>query len=397
MAARDGDPDRLTAAKAEARRLRAEIPAGGVASVVVADARPRVALTASGDRGAFDRALDPLEVTAGAADFAGAFVLAESLETTGDSIAFVFLSDGGLSDAEQALLPPGTTYHAIGDQSTNRAISRLTVEPATGGLRGFVTVSNTGGPEATQTLRLDVDGATAVTREVTVGSGESVDVEVDLPAGQRVQAFLEGEDLLDADDRAYAVAPQPAPSRRARGRSRGPAARRAAGGDPGGGGDPVGDTGARPRRRPGDLRPVDVPADPQAPFLAIAPPSGAPGRGGHRQRRAAGPDAGAHRRPAAGGRRPVGGGHPLGPATRGADGRVARGGRGHAAAGAGRRGRPALRVPGLSARPSRTCPCSTPSPCSATASWPSSEGPRCRPSRCLPARRCRSTLPATAP
>ena len=83
MAARDGDPDRLTAAKAEARRLRAEIPAGGVASVVVADARPRVALTASGDRGAFDRALDPLEVTAGAADFAGAFVLAESLETTG--------------------------------------------------------------------------------------------------------------------------------------------------------------------------------------------------------------------------------------------------------------------------------------------------------------------------
>ena len=92
---------------------------------MVADARPRVALTASGDGGAFDRALDPLEATAGAADFAGAFALAESLETTGDSIAFVFLSDGGLTDAEQALLPPGTTYRAIGDQSTNRAISRL--------------------------------------------------------------------------------------------------------------------------------------------------------------------------------------------------------------------------------------------------------------------------------
>ncbi len=42
---------------------------------------------------------------------------------------------------------------------------------------------------------------------MTVGAGESVDVEVDLPAGDRVEAFLEGEDLLDADDHAYAVAP----------------------------------------------------------------------------------------------------------------------------------------------------------------------------------------------
>src|SRR5690606_24643979 len=140
--------------KAEARRLRSEIPAGGVASIVVADARPRVVLTASSDGDAFASALDPIETTAGAADFAGAFVLAESLETTGDTIAFVFLSDGGVTDAEQALLPPGTTYRSIGDASTNRAVSRLTVEPATGGLQAFVTVTGTGGPEATQTLRL---------------------------------------------------------------------------------------------------------------------------------------------------------------------------------------------------------------------------------------------------
>src|SRR5690606_32971243 len=105
-------------AKAEARRLRSEIPAGGVASIVVADARPRVVLTASGDGDAFARALEPVEAAAGAADFARAFVLAESLETTGDSIAFVFLSDGGLSDAEQALLPPGTTYRPVGEQAT---------------------------------------------------------------------------------------------------------------------------------------------------------------------------------------------------------------------------------------------------------------------------------------
>ncbi|MBN2623515.1 MAG: VWA domain-containing protein, partial [Acidimicrobiales bacterium] len=277
MAARDGDPDRLSAAKAEARRLRGEIPAGGVASIVVADARPRVVLTASGDQDAFAGALDPLEPAAGAADFAGAFVLAESLETTGDSIAFVFLSDGGVSDADQALLPPGTTYHAVGEQSTNRAISRLSVEPATGGLRAYATVTSTGGPKATQTLRLDVDGVTAVTEEVTVGAGASVDVEADLPAGERVEAFLEGEDLLDVDDRAYAVAPS----------------RRGLDVVVAGPDDPLLDAllasipGVEVTRSAtgvpapdADLaiyNQVAVPADPQAPFWAIAPPAGAPG------------------------------------------------------------------------------------------------------------------------
>jgi Mg-chelatase subunit ChlD len=277
MAANDGDPDRLATALAEARRLRAEIPDGGVASIVVADARPRVVLTASPDRGAFDSALDPIRPASGAADFPGAFVLAESLETPDDSIAFVFLSDGGLTDAEQALLPPGTVYQPVGEQSTNRAITRLTVEPASAGLRAFVTVANTGGPEATQTLRLDVDGRTAATQEVTVAGGASVDVQADLPPGERVQAFLEGEDLLDVDDRAYAVAP-----------SRRDLDVLVAGPE-----DPLldallaaipGVTVTRPE--PGIPTPdadlaiynqVDVPADPQVPFWAIAPPGGAPG------------------------------------------------------------------------------------------------------------------------
>lgn len=278
MAAKDGDPDRLAAAAAEARRLRGELPAGGVASAVVADARPRVVLTASPDRGEFADALGPVEVAPGAADFAGAFALAEGLETPGDSIAFVLLSDGGLTDAEQALLPPGTVYRAVGDESTNRAITRLTVEPRASGLHAIVTVRNTGGPEATQSLRLDVDGRTAADETVTLGSGDVVDVEVDLPAGERVEAFLEGEDLLDADDHAVAVAP---------GRRdvdvflAGPddvfleALLAAIPGievtrSPTADGAPAGVDLAIYNQ-------VPVPAEPPAPFWAIAPPGGVPG------------------------------------------------------------------------------------------------------------------------
>jgi Mg-chelatase subunit ChlD len=280
MAAHDGEPDRLADAKAEARDLRDEIPDGGMASIVVADTRPHTVLTASTDGSAFDDALGSIETTPGAADFGGAFALAEGLETTGAEIAFVLVSDGGLSDAEQRLLPPSTTYRAVGDDSTNRAITRLTVEPRGNGLFAVAALANTGGEKATQTLRLDVDGVTHYTEEVTLAAGEEKEVTVDLPGGERVEAFLEGEDLLDADDHLYAVAPR-------RGQIDVTIA------VPGADHDPVLDylfqaipgadvtwvTGSQPA--PGaDLvvyDQVDVPDDPQAPFWAIAPPNGVPG------------------------------------------------------------------------------------------------------------------------
>src|SRR5947209_8043860 len=53
MAATDGSPDRMASARAAARRLREKLPSGGVASLVVASAQPRVLLSASPDSGAF--------------------------------------------------------------------------------------------------------------------------------------------------------------------------------------------------------------------------------------------------------------------------------------------------------------------------------------------------------
>jgi Mg-chelatase subunit ChlD/uncharacterized membrane protein len=280
MAAHDGDPDRLASAKAEARRLRDEIPDGGMASIVVADTRPHTVLTASTDRSAFDDALSGIETTPGAADFGGAFALAEGLETTGAEIAFVLVSDGGLTDAEQRLLPPSSSYRAVGEDATNRAITRLTVEPRGNGLFAVVALRNTGGDDATQTLRLDVDGRTRYTEDVRLDAGEAEEVTVELPGGERVEAFLEGEDLLDADDHLYAVAPR-------RGRIDVTVA------VPGDEHDPVLDylfqsipgvevtwvRGGQPAPD-ADLvvyDQVDVPADPQAPFWAIAPPGGVPG------------------------------------------------------------------------------------------------------------------------
>jgi Ca-activated chloride channel family protein len=146
MAAVDGKPDRLEAAKDRARSLRGQLPGDGLASVVVADAQPRVVLSASPDRSAFDDAVGGIHTTAGPADFATAFTLAESVETPGAPVGFVLLSDGGLTDAQQGLLPPGTDYQRMGSRATNRAVTRLTVDPRGSGLHARVTLRNTGGP-----------------------------------------------------------------------------------------------------------------------------------------------------------------------------------------------------------------------------------------------------------
>src|SRR4029077_11067542 len=125
---------------------------GGVASLVGASAQPRVLLSASPDSAAFSDALGRVQSSPAGADFAAAFTLAESLETPGTPAGFVLLSDGGLTNAEKALVPPGTRYERVGSRATNRALSRLSVEQRGSGLHARVTVRNTGGPAAKQKI-----------------------------------------------------------------------------------------------------------------------------------------------------------------------------------------------------------------------------------------------------
>ena len=160
MLALDGEPNRIADARARALEVRRELPSGGTASVIEVGPQPRVLLSASADADAFDEAVAATRATSGRADFAAAFALAEGLETTDAAIGFVLLSDGGLSEEEQRLLPPGTTYEQVGSAATNRAVVDLDVEARPTELHVRVTIANRGGPAATQTLRLDVDGRT---------------------------------------------------------------------------------------------------------------------------------------------------------------------------------------------------------------------------------------------
>ncbi len=208
MAATDGSPDRLADAKARAKKLRRQLPTGGLASVVVAGDRARVALTTSSSADAFDAALRSIDVSAGPPDIQDAFTLAASLDSGDVPTGVVLVSDGGLTAEERALVPPGTRYERVGERAANRAVTRVTTEPRGSGQHVRVEVRNTGGPRVRQPVRLDVNGRTVASGELDLGGGAISTFEADVPAGERIEAFLDGTDLLSLDDRGVAVSAQ---------------------------------------------------------------------------------------------------------------------------------------------------------------------------------------------
>jgi Mg-chelatase subunit ChlD/uncharacterized membrane protein len=276
MAATDGHPDRLADAKAKAKSLRRQLPAGGVASVVVAGARPFVALTSSPDPAAFRSALDSVQANAGKADFATAFTLAASLETPAAPVGFVLISDGGLDDADARLVPAGTRFVPVGSRAANRGIRTVAVSPRGSGLHVRVTIRNEGGAATTQNVRVDVDGRTAAQRRVRLPERTTVEQDFDVRTGDHVEAFLEGEDLLAADNHAFAAAARRRPLKVLLAGPDDPFLTRLLAAMPG----VTVERSATARPAPeADLAIYDqvaVPAEPGTAWLAIAPPGGVP-------------------------------------------------------------------------------------------------------------------------
>jgi Mg-chelatase subunit ChlD len=273
MAAIDGDPDRLGTAVDEAKALRQELPDAGMASLVVASSRPTVLVTQSSDETEFTRAIDTIRTDGGAADFEGAFALAESLVLPDRETDFILLSDGQLLEMEQRLAPLGTRFVPVGETDTNRAITDLSVNSGPGGLQARVTLESTGGPDAVQVLRLDVDGLTVLSEEIEIPGGGVVEETFELPSGTRVAAYLDGEDLLGYDNQRFVGAPALGSLKaRVHGESRFFIDQLLSA-------IPDVDTNVAPGEEV-DFEiyaGVPLPAEPETPFIAIDVPGGAPG------------------------------------------------------------------------------------------------------------------------
>lgn len=206
MLATDEVPTRLDAARATGDGLIDTLSDGAVVSIISAQSRPRVLISATPSRSAARRALQDLESTEGSADFAEAFLLAESLETPARPATIVVVTDGGLTAEETRLVPPGAVIRSVGRTAENLAVTRLDTTDGPGGFRAIVQLRNFGSEEQNTELSVELDGAPVSSVQVEVPASSSIERSFDLgTGGGRLVAKIISNDRLAADDRAYAV------------------------------------------------------------------------------------------------------------------------------------------------------------------------------------------------
>jgi Ca-activated chloride channel family protein len=214
MLATDEVPSRLEAARSQGEQLIESLSDGALVSIISAQSRPQVLISATPSRSAANAALDNLEATEGSADFAEAFLLAESLETPARPATIVVVTDGGLTAEEARLVPPGAVIRSVGRVAENVAVGRLDTSDGPGGFRATAQIRNFGPEPQTTELVMELNGAPVASALVAVPAASSVERSFDLGTeGGRLIARIESADRLAADDRAFAVLERSRPRR----------------------------------------------------------------------------------------------------------------------------------------------------------------------------------------
>lgn len=212
MGATDVKPDRLGAALASARRLIESLPSAARVTVIEAGAQVRVPVSGASDQAAL-AALAALRPGLSGADFDSALTLAAAIAAREPDSEVVILSDGRISlpNASHLTLPGRVRYLPVGQDSANQAIGAFSVQAGAGGqsLTAFAQVVNYGTQTVQRRLVLYADGQLLTARDVTLlpGKPQALTFPGLSPDTRAIEAHLEGQDHLAADDRAWAVPP----------------------------------------------------------------------------------------------------------------------------------------------------------------------------------------------
>ena len=204
MTARDVKGSRFGAMQSTAKRLANKLPSSSLASVVTSEGVVR--LSTSSDRSAFERTINALRPSTGASRWDRATLLAKGLQTAESDTRFVLVSDGGLSETEQRLLPVGTRFEPVGKSADNLSLSDPVVLPQATGVSVAATVTNASAKQQTTTLELYVDNVKQTAKRVSIKASSSSTVRFDIRTGDKIELRLvntSGEDHLSADDRLF--------------------------------------------------------------------------------------------------------------------------------------------------------------------------------------------------
>lgn len=231
MAAVDVSPNRLEAAKMQARQMIDGLPEDARITLLAAGEAPEVRAASTRDRRQVYRALQDLQASTGGSDLAAALELASAIASGGQAgdgrgtgapeTDIVVLSDGRVELPPRVALGGRVRYEPVGSSGENQAITLLSLQAMPGGdLAAFAQVANYGRAAARRRLVLYADGQAVAAYDIEIpAGGQQAVVAEGLPAAASVvEARLDGdgqtgeEDILSLDDRAWAVNRQAEPA-----------------------------------------------------------------------------------------------------------------------------------------------------------------------------------------
>ncbi len=215
MAATDESPDRLSVAKAEARRLIAELRRGDSAALIDLRDQPRILARSDGaDTTLLLRELERLTAGGPDGDLAVALHLAQASAQNKGAPRIVVFSDESFGVTQepgrmtQAVTIAGELeWRALGTAGDNVAIVAFAARPLRNGQHQlYARVANLGATPIARTLWLDLDGKRVASEPMRLAPGAEAEWSWPLPAGtQRAEAALSGSDLQPLDDRAAVI------------------------------------------------------------------------------------------------------------------------------------------------------------------------------------------------
>jgi Ca-activated chloride channel homolog len=208
MQATDIGPNRFAAAKAEARRIIGQMPAGGKLSLVLLTRSPQILVANATDRDALRAALDQAEPTAGDGDLGQAMALAGSLLRGQEQDGQIILIGSGHYRGAGEVAPTAVpvTYIPIGTAAPNQAVSAFAIRPVEGQPMAFAQVSNFGPAAAAATPEFWADGKLVGVERQQVEPGESRAFSWAVPDDARIlEVRLPAPDALALDNRAWAL------------------------------------------------------------------------------------------------------------------------------------------------------------------------------------------------
>ncbi len=212
---RAGDVPRLEVARNRAREIIGRASGGTRFMLLTAGPRPRIVQTFTTDRTLLYERLWEISGTDGAADLEQALALAGAVGDRAQT-NLVLITDGAISASRRPEFPANLRTELVGGQdggssAANRAVTafELRVRPDGSAVEALVGVANHASDPAEVRLRLSADGITVSEHRIGLDAGEERLLTAVIPRTRALvyaAEFVDNEDALPADDRAYAVA-----------------------------------------------------------------------------------------------------------------------------------------------------------------------------------------------